>query len=697
MVGVREVQPGDLKKKSFVEWYDNMLRVRPNDTGLLYAKGAALVKAGEHEEALRCFERVTSLDPEHIKGWDAKAKTLSRLGKFALALPCFSKLVELDPQDETVWYGKGEMLSKLGRYREAIDCYNYAIELNPNYTDAWCGKGHALKEMKSPRKPPKPKKKKKPEKKEWSEVAGKVESLEDAMKCFMEALKKNPQHSKALEGKGIVLCEMGKVEEGLKNLDKAIEADPKSVEALYKKGKILNKMGKSKDATTTFSKIMETPFSYNVTYDPDCWVAKGLACFELSRYEDSLDFYDKALGINPDDPRAWNGKAEALTKLGEYTQAVKCYEKAIRVKPKSEQAWHGKATALRFSGETDESLKSYDKAIEINPEFVEAWYDKGTLLSVLKRFTEALDCFTEVLDLKPSHKAAKQKKVELEKRLGVDKAGRRGAKALKKPEEKKLDPMQKADVAMRTGRYEDALKLYDLILKKDGENMGAWEGKAKALSQLGRYMESIKCHEIVVKMKHKAELMDSKTGIDPGGRQDVGDRAETMTEKSGMNAPEPPGPAPPRRPEKVPKPFPRPFPRPQAKPNPVPSRTSQKTQETVRKSRTMIKKKRQVKSLETAPAKSKEDREELTIKSEDLDNMDKKIMVSFMDCAKTIPDISRSLGIPLAMSFYKVLRLEDLGILECLGNKANKEGPIGVINVYKCSEGASRLINGAEP
>jgi len=735
MVGVREFRPDDLKKKSMLQWYDQMLRLKPNDTGLLYARGAALVKVGEHEEALESFRKITTLDPQHLKGWEALAKTLFESGRHGEALLCYNRLVELDSRDETFWYGKGETLFKLERYKEALDCYTFAIEINQNYTDAWVGKGNALKAMKSPRKP-KPKKRKKTEDK-YSKVAGKVESLEDAMKCFLEALRRDPKHAKALEGKGMVLCEMGEYEEGLHNLDKALKADPKSVETLYSKGKVLTKIGKAKEAKKTFSQIMDAPFSYNVPHDPDNWIAKGKASYELERFSDALLYHERALAINPEDPRAWYGKGDALSKLGRYTEAIKCYEKAIQAKPKSEPAWFGKATALRYAGKTDESLSTYDKVIEINSKNTHAWYDKGTLFYILKRFSEALECFTQVLKINPHHKNARKKKKETEAKIKDEKKQKERI-----PTDPKEALMLKARKAYKHSKYKLALEFYDKVLKLDDKNIEAWNEKANTLSKLGRYTESMFCIETAVKLKHQGILPD-KAKQELVGEEKIVEGAEALSAPSSTKI-TPPYPIKEvekkstidtdelknmlttlksipsvgiesagdlkitgnDEPEKVLSTV-KSEPLPEVK-GVVEEKKSigQDLKTTIsaikdvllfnpKLSREEIK--TVVESLGTEPAKPikkpmpkvKEVTKKMPVfKPEtmnDLDVTDKKIVLAFAKGIKSVPQISKELGIQIVVGYSKVLRLEDMGVIECVG-KIQTGDSSREIKLYKCSD-----------
>jgi Flp pilus assembly protein TadD len=47
-----------------------------------------------------------------------------------------------------------------------------------------------------------------------------------------------------------------------------------------------------------------------------------------------MEFYDKALTIQPDDTYALNSKAAALSNLGNYTGAILYYNKALAIEKK---------------------------------------------------------------------------------------------------------------------------------------------------------------------------------------------------------------------------------------------------------------------------------------------------------------------------------------------------------------------------
>ncbi len=53
----------------------------------------------------------------------------------------------------------------------------------------------------------------------------------------------------------------------------------------------------------------------------------------LKKYNESIQFFDKAIAINPNYFSAYQNKGNALKK---FEEAIKCYNKIIEIKPNDE-------------------------------------------------------------------------------------------------------------------------------------------------------------------------------------------------------------------------------------------------------------------------------------------------------------------------------------------------------------------------
>jgi tetratricopeptide (TPR) repeat protein len=56
----------------------------------------------------------------------------------------------------------------------------------------------------------------------------------------------------------------------------------------------------------------------------------------LKKYNESIQFFDKAIAINPNYFSAYQNKGNALRNLKKFEEAIKCYNKIIEIKPNDE-------------------------------------------------------------------------------------------------------------------------------------------------------------------------------------------------------------------------------------------------------------------------------------------------------------------------------------------------------------------------
>jgi tetratricopeptide (TPR) repeat protein len=94
------------------------------------------------------------------------------------------------------------------------------------------------------------------------------------------------------------------------------------------------------------------------------WIAKGASSFALSGYDESLQFYDKALALVPSFPPACHGKGLCLETLGQYEQAIEYYNAAIKINPYMTEALCGKARCLAYLRRPGETVACYERAYE---------------------------------------------------------------------------------------------------------------------------------------------------------------------------------------------------------------------------------------------------------------------------------------------------------------------------------------------
>jgi len=69
---------------------------------------------------------------------------------------------------------------------------------------------------------------------------------------------------------------------------------------------------------------------------------------------------------------AWNNKGYSLYEMGKYEEALECYDRAIEIDPTSLDAWLCRGYTLQEMKKYEDAISSYSKAIELDPYCPEA-------------------------------------------------------------------------------------------------------------------------------------------------------------------------------------------------------------------------------------------------------------------------------------------------------------------------------------
>jgi lipopolysaccharide biosynthesis regulator YciM len=86
---------------------------------------------------------------------------------------------------------------------------------------------------------------------------------------------------------------------------------------------------------------------------------------DIRKFEQKLTDATRKLRVNPKDPSLWMRRASILMELTRYNEAIKAYNRAINLDPNSIKAWSAKAYAANKIGDQKEAAICYKKAMEL--------------------------------------------------------------------------------------------------------------------------------------------------------------------------------------------------------------------------------------------------------------------------------------------------------------------------------------------
>jgi len=482
-------------------------------------------KKHDYQEALKCFIKALSLDPDNGFAWNGKGYVLFCLRKYDRALECFDKALKIEDQPEfrenkakvliatgkaeeiktdmhreeemkeekedwSVWNKRGNSMYQLGKYEEAIKCYNKVLAIDKG--DNTCGWGGLIRTYKTmgdyeraldsyssllgviPHC--------KETRKEKGDLAYHLGKYNQAIECYDRVLRLAPDIKIDLEAlcrKGDSLCELGKYEEGIKSYDKAIElnlsdkAPRKKIMALTlnRKGIALKKTGKIDEGNACFREAIR-------------WSEKAFkeAVPEENYFVKVLFMYEKG--------KALYEKIKALCELEKKDETIKFCKELILYwdnlleENKKFMAWYffyEKAKVLCHTGEFEEAIKCYNSAIELKPDSIEIHNSKR-------------ECCHRALEVDPKNFPALCEKGSMLYLQGKFKDAVRCFDSALETDPKSFRTLYNRGLAsFARGDSQGAIESYDKALEIEPDNSSLLAAKGSALYIQGNNEEALKC------------------------------------------------------------------------------------------------------------------------------------------------------------------------------------------------------------
>ena len=365
-----------------------------DDVNGLYEEALDLATIDD-EECVRCYDEIIGINSGEGMAWRGKGLALGRLERPQEAIDCFDKALEIDPYDDIAQRSKDIELEEIKaidamthspdmsslvtkgleleldeKYEEAIQCYDEALKINPNDESVWENKADALASL---------------------------DKYEEALQCYDEALEINPENEHALTMKGTGLFQLKKYDEALQCYDEALQINPENEHALTMKDQLTILVeGVSSNISDDVSKEMIYRNLENVS-DPSSAFMKGYELFQLKKYEEAIPYLKKAIPS----PELDGMLGVCFRKIEKYEESITYFDKVLSVEPENEIFLEFKGFSLSDLEIWDEYVTIQTKLLEINPDDAMNWFNKAEALDKLCKYSESISCYEKGFKINP--------------------------------------------------------------------------------------------------------------------------------------------------------------------------------------------------------------------------------------------------------------------------------------------------------
>jgi tetratricopeptide (TPR) repeat protein len=133
----------------------------------------------------------------------------------------------------------------------------------------------------------------------------------------------------------------------------------------------------------------------------------------LGKFDASIEAYNKALAIKPNNVEAYYNMGNALKGQGELEESIVAYSKALVIKPGYADAYNNMGNALQEQGKLEEAIEAFNKALAIKPDCAEPYCNIGNALQEHGKLEEAIAAYNKAITIKPDYAEAIENSLSL--------------------------------------------------------------------------------------------------------------------------------------------------------------------------------------------------------------------------------------------------------------------------------------------
>jgi tetratricopeptide (TPR) repeat protein len=126
---------------------------------------------------------------------------------------------------------------------------------------------------------------------------------------------------------------------------------------------------------------------------------KGLALFNLGRFNDALSCLDEALRMNPGYPASLLAKGQVLLSSGHYEEALSCLDAVLDKEWTNIDALIFKGLVLSKLSRHEEAIKCWDSIVQINRNNATGWYNKACFEARMGYIDAALESLYKAIQI----------------------------------------------------------------------------------------------------------------------------------------------------------------------------------------------------------------------------------------------------------------------------------------------------------
>jgi tetratricopeptide (TPR) repeat protein len=283
-----------------LKYADSSIKLNPETPATYCAKGSVYFKLANYEKASEYFHKALGIDSLYaIALSDIGALYLSQ-GKYDSALVYINKSISIDSLNDISFQNRAKIYLNKNEFKEALDDINYSIAISEEY-------GNISSELYKIK----------------GDILYKLGKFNEAIEQFTLAININPNDKYAFNNRGLSFCSVEKYDSAIDDWNSAMKIDSTIPEPIANLGRYYFYI------TNDFEKTIPV-FLQTLKLDSsmaDIYHLLALSYYYTDKNSESIDWFNKYFGKNPQDIPAYLGRGDAYMELDKCDSAYSDYQK----------------------------------------------------------------------------------------------------------------------------------------------------------------------------------------------------------------------------------------------------------------------------------------------------------------------------------------------------------------------------------
>ncbi len=315
---------------------------------------------GDFDKAYATSLQALELVPYFAPASNTIGQIMEKIDALDSAITWYKKAIEKQPNLAEAHANLGSVYVKQQKLDKAVTSYQKATKLQPNFASAY----RAL-----------------------AEIYHQIDKSELAAYCWYKAFTLKPEFATDLEYLKLAkaLLTYNRKEEAIACYEQSLKLNPNLSQAHHNLGEIYSGKEKWQAAISSYQKAIKLNPKFSWSHH-----SLGKAFANTQQWEKAIFSYQEALQLNPQAAVTYHCLGDALVNQKQLDKAISAYQKAIELQPETWVVHHKLANIFQEKGELDAAILAYHEAIKLNPDFLWSYYSLGETLIKLQRWNEAV-------------------------------------------------------------------------------------------------------------------------------------------------------------------------------------------------------------------------------------------------------------------------------------------------------------------